>query len=310
MALQIQESVSINPTNPTRREPVSGLREESAFRRGAYTLTRSKNATAGAVIIVVLLVLLVIGPTVAPYDPTVQDLMAKNQGPSPEHWLGTDNLGRDIFSRILHGARISLSLSLGAVGLALLIGIPVGLISGYVGGLLDNLIVSLVDILLTLPTYLLAIFIVAITGPSLVNIMLAVGIATIPTIIRIVRSDTLSMKNWEVTTAARCVGARPPRILFRHILPNIVSAVAIVATIQLGGAILVEASLSFLGLGLSPPTPSWGLMINEGLRFLSTNPRIALIPGFAIMITVLGFNLFGDGLRDALDPRLRGRRDG
>lgn len=306
MALQIQESVSISRGG---RKPLAASREESALRRGLYTLTRSKNATAGAFIIVVLLALLAVGPAIAPDDPIAQDLMAKNQGPSPAHWLGTDNLGRDLISRILYGARISLSLSLGAVGFALLLGIPIGLVSGYVGGLVDNAIVSLVDILLTLPTYLLAIFIVAITGPSLTNIMLAVGIATLPTIVRIVRGDTLGMKSQEVTVAARCVGANPSRILFRHILPNILSSVAIVATIQLGGAILVEASLSFLGLGLSPPTPSWGLMINEGLRFLGTNPRIAITPGIAIMITVLAFNLFGDGLRDALDPRLRGRRD-
>jgi len=307
MALQIQESVSISPG---RRTLQSGLNDESALRRGIYTLTRSKTATAGAFIIIVLLILLAIGPEIAPYDPTVQDLMARHQGPSAGHWLGTDNLGRDILSRILHGARLSLSLSFGAVGFALVLGIPIGLVSGYLGGLVDTIVVSLVDILLTLPTYLLAIFIVAITGPSLFNILLAVGIATLPTIVRVVRGDTLSMKNWEVTVAARCIGAGSPRILFRHILPNLLSTVAVVATIQLGGAILVEASLSFLGLGLSPPTPSWGLMINEGLRFLGNNPRVAVMPGIAIMLTVLGFNLFGDGLRDALDPRLRGRKEG
>ncbi|HEU0164665.1 MAG TPA: ABC transporter permease, partial [Thermomicrobiales bacterium] len=168
-------------------------------------------------------------------------------------------------------------------------------------------IVAVTDILLTLPTFLLAIFIVSLTSPSRVNIAIAILISTLPSIVRIVRGDTLSIRNWDATLAARAIGARPSRIIFLHILPNITGSIAVVASLQIGNAILVEASLSFLGLGLSPPTPSWGLMINDGLRYLSTNPWMALVPGIAIMLTVMGFNLLGDGLRDALDPRTRSR---
>jgi peptide/nickel transport system permease protein len=282
---------------------------DSAWRRGVRTLLRSKSATAGAIIILILLFLLAFGPTLAPYDPTHQDLLNRHGPPSTEHWLGTDQLGRDILTRVFYGARISLSLSIGAVALALVLGVPIGLFSGYVGGWIDQIVVALVDILLTFPAYLLAILIVAIVGPSLTNIMLAVGFATLPALVRVVRGDTLGVKNWELIVATKSIGARTPRIVFRHILPNIMSSIAVVASLRLGSAILVEASLSFLGLGLSPPTPAWGLMINEGLRYLAINPWIAIAPGVAIMLTVLGFNLFGDGLRDALDPRLRGRSD-
>lgn len=302
--MQTHESVTID-----RREAsfVQIADDVSVWKRGVRTLRQSRTATVGALIIIFLLLLAAFGPYIAPYDPLEQELVSRHEAPSLSHWLGTDHLGRDILSRILHGARISLSLSLGAVGLGLVLGIPIGLFAGYIGGMFDSLIVGLVDIMLTFPTYLLAIFIVAIAGPSLLNVTLAVGFAILPAMTRVVRGDTLGIKGRELVVASQAIGARPARIVFRHILPNILSSIAVVATLQLGGAILVESSLSFLGLGLSPPTPAWGLMINEGLRYLPINPWIAIVPGLAIMITVLGFNLFGDGLRDALDPHLRGK---
>lgn len=299
--LQIRESTSINAGRGIRQAST----EQRAWQRGVRTLLRSRTATAGAVIILVLLVLAIVGPVIAPQDPLHQDLLNKNKPPSVSHLLGTDQLGRDILSRILYGARISLTLSLGAVALALLFGIPIGLAAGYGGGWLDSIVVALVDILLTFPTYLLAIFIVSILAPSIGTIMAAVSFSTLPAIIRIVRGDTLGVKHSELIVASRSIGARTPRILLRHIFPNILGSIAVITTLRVGTAILVESSLSFLGLGLSPPTPAWGLMINEGLRFLAINPWIAIVPGAAIMLTVLGFNLFGDGLRDALDPRLR-----
>lgn len=304
MPLQIPESSTIKSQSAPALLRRAG--DEGAWRRGVRTLLRSKTATAGAVIILLLLALVIFGPVVAPYDPIHQDLIGKNRAPSASHWLGTDQLGRDILSRILYGARISLTLSMGAVAIALVLGLPIGLFSGYVGGWVDAVVVALVDILLTFPTYLLAIFIVSILSPSLTTIMAAVGFSTVPAIIRVVRADTLGVKHWELIVATRSIGARTLRILMRHILPNILGSLAVVTTLRLGTAILVESSLSFLGLGLSPPQPAWGLMINEGLRFLGVNPWIAIAPGVAIMLTVLGFNLFGDGLRDALDPRLRG----
>lgn len=301
----------IHASSTNNRESVLApvTRPRSSWYRGVQTIMRSRSATAGAVIVLLLVLMVLIGPTLAPYDPVDQDLRSRHEGPSLTHPLGTDQLGRDLLSRVLHGARISLLLSIGAVGLALVLGVPIGLISGYVGRWVDTLVVGLVDILLTFPAYLLAIFIVSIVGPSLTNIALAVGFSTLPAIVRVVRGDTLGVKNWELITAARSLGAGTGRIVFVHIFPNILSSIAVVATLRLGTAILVESSLSFLGLGLSAPQPAWGLMVNEGLRFLSTSPQIVLVPGIAIMVTVLGFNLFGDGLRDALDPRLRGRND-
>lgn len=303
MELQIQES---GLTRYQETPFVQGAVRQSPWRQGLRTVLSSKTATVGAAVIIILLLLAIVGPIVAPYNPSAQDLLVRHDGPSLDHLLGTDQYGRDILSRLLHGARISLLISVGAIFLALIVGIPIGLFSGHKGGIADIVIMGLVDILLTFPIFLLAIFVVAITGPSLLNIMLAVAIATLPTIVRIVRGDTLGVRDSEFAVAAMSVGARAPRIVFRHILPNILSSISVIATVQIGSAILVESSLSFLGLGLSPPTPAWGLMINEGLRYLPVNPAMAIAPGVAIAVTVLGFNLFGDGLRDALDPRLRG----
>lgn len=302
MELQIQESATIS-----KLDQFSDARwSEPSWRRGMRTIRQSKNAVAGLVMVVTLLLLVVLGPTLAPQRPSQQDLRNRHSRPSTEHLLGTDQLGRDTLSRILYGSRISLSLSIGAIALAVAVGVPTGLIAGYRGGsLLDNFISGVNDILLAFPTYLLAIFIVAVLGPSVINITIAVGLSTLPNIVRVVRGDSLGARSLDMVLAARAIGARTSQILFRHILPNIMGSIAVVATLRLGTAVLVESSLAFLGLGLSPPTPAWGLMINEGLRYLSINPWIAIFPGIAIMISVLGFNLFGDGLRDALDPRIR-----
>lgn len=280
----------------------------SPWQRGLRTLLKSKTAVAGALITLLLLALAVTGPSIAPYDPTKQDLLNQHSLPSLEHWLGTDHLGRDVLSRMLHGARISVTLSVSAVGLAVLLGVPIGMYSAYQGGMVDEIVSRIVDIMLAFPTYLLAIFVMAIVGPSLTDITVAVSISVLPGMIRIARGDTLGIKNRDMIEAIRSVGAKTSRIIFRHVLPNILSSILVVATLRLGIAILVESSLSFLGLGLSPPTPAWGVMINEGLRYLGVNPWLSVVPGIAIMLTVLGFNLLGDGLRDAFDPRLRGER--
>lgn len=257
----------------------------------------------GSGMILILLSLAAVGPQIAPQDPLVPNLVHKNESPGVGHWLGTDQFGRDILSRILHGARISITLAAGATFLATLAGTPIGLLAGYQRGLLDSIISGAVDILLAFPTYLLAIFIVAILGPTKTNIMAAVGFSTLPHIVRIVRGDTMGVREQDMVLAAQAAGASTSRIMFVHIMPNIVGSLAVVATLNLGTAVLVESSLTFLGIGLSAPTPAWGLMVNEGFQYIRLEPWLVFPPAVAIMITVLGFNLFGDGLRDSIDPR-------
>lgn len=250
-----------------------------------------------------LLLLAAVGPLIAPKDPLSPDLLHKNELASAEHWLGTDQFGRDTLSRILYGARISITLAVGATFLATLIGTPIGLVAGYQRGLVDSVISGAADVLLAFPTYLLAIFIVAILGPTKTNIMTAVALSTLPHIVRIVRGDTLGVREQDMVLSARAAGAGTFRILFIHIFPNIIGSLAVVATLNLGTAVLVESSLTFLGIGLAPPTPAWGLMVNEAFQYIRLEPWLVFPPAFAIMATVLGFNLFGDGLRDAIDPR-------
>lgn len=240
-----------------------------------------------------------------PYDVYAQNLQLRSAAPSWQHWLGTDQFGRDILTRMLYGARISLIAGIGSVLIAIVLGGTLGTAAGYFGGRLDTVLMAMNDVLLGFRTYLLAILVVAILGTSLYNLTLAIGLALFPQFARLIRAEILSVKNRDYTEAARALGARHLVILFRHVLPQVLSPVVVTATFYVATAIVVESSLSFLGLGPAPPTPSWGLMVSDGLRYIFGNASLAIIPGFAIMLTVLAFNLLGDSLRDALDPRLQ-----
>ncbi|MEK6712359.1 MAG: ABC transporter permease, partial [Nitrospinota bacterium] len=276
-------------------------------RRGALRLLlHSPSAMLGAGLVAAVVLAAALAPWIATHDPAAQTLQDQLQPPSARYLLGTDRLGRDIFSRIVWGARISLRMGILAVSIGLALGLVVGFLSGFLGGWADLLLMRLVDILLSFPLYLLAILVMAILGPSLTNAMIAVGIATFPHIARLVRGETLAVKEREFVEAARGLGAGGFRLGAVHIIPQLMGPLVVLATFRVATAIVVESSLSFLGLGPPPPTPAWGLMIAEGQQVLEIAPWVSAIPGAAIMVLVMGFNLAGDALRDALDPRLRG----
>ncbi|GAV23077.1 nickel transporter permease [Carboxydothermus pertinax] len=269
-------------------------------------LFKNKAAVVGLIIVLLLIFTAIFAPFLAPYDP-INDGTLKDRlkAPSAEHLLGTDKLGRDILSRIIYGARISIEVGVISVGLALIIGTLMGLLSGYYGGFLDSLLMRIVDIIMAFPSILLAIAITSVLGPSLSNAMIAIGIVMVPSFARVVRSTVLSLKEMEFVEAARAVGASDFSILIRHILPNSLAPLIVQGTMSIGTAILDAAGLSFLGLGAQPPTPEWGAMLVDARELLVKAPWVAFFPGLAIMLNVLGFNLLGDGLRDALDPRLK-----
>ena len=263
-------------------------------------------AMAGGAVIALLVVMGIAGPWIAPYDPLDQDLAQSLHGPSWAHWFGTDSFGRDILSRVLYGARISLLVGVASQGIAFSLGVAMGLVSGYYGGKVDALIMRLADVTLAFPTLLLLIAITAAFQPGLTVVFVAIGIVGWAGLARLVRSQTLVVRELDFVQAARALGMSDLRLLARHVLPNTLAPAIIAVTLGMAGAILLEAALSFIGLGAQPPTPSWGSMISDGRDFLRTAPWISLFPGLAIGLVVLGFNLFGDGLRDAMDPRLRG----
>ncbi len=268
-------------------------------------LLRNRIVLFWCLVLGALIVAAVFAPQVAPYDPLEQsaDLL---EPPSRSHLFGTDELGRDIFSRVIFGARISLTVGLVAVSLALVSGTFIGLVSGFMGGWLDAVAMRMVDVLLAFPGIILAILIMATLGPSLINVMFAVGISAIPWYARTVRAATLVVKETDYVLASRAVGATEPRMMARHVLPNIVTPVIVLATIGIAGAILAISGLSFLGLGAQPPSPEWGSMLSQARIYLQRAWWITTFPGLAIMISVLAINIVGDALRDALDPRLRG----
>jgi len=268
-------------------------------------LRRNRAAMAGLGIVILLVVTAILAPWLAPYSPTAGNMPDQLQGPNRRHLLGTDDLGRDILSRIIYGTRITLQVGVIAVGIGLSIGVVLGSVAGYYGGLADSIIMRIMDVMLAFPSILLAIAIMAMMGPGLVNCMIAVGIVGVPTYARLVRGSILQIKETEYVQAARAVGNRELRVLARHVLPNTLAPLIVQATLGVGSAILEAAALGFLGLGAQRPQPEWGLMLADGRRFLTTHPHVCTFPGLAIMLVVLGFNLFGDGLRDALDPRLR-----
>lgn len=267
---------------------------------------RNNLGVVGAGIVLVFVIISIIGTWITPYDPIAQDLPRMLQGPSWAHWFGTDDFGRDIFSRVIAGTRVSLLVGVVATGTGALIGSLAGLIAGFYDRV-DTYIMRLMDILLAFPSILLAIGVIAVLGPSLTNVMIAVGIRSIPTYARLVRSTVLSVKNHEYIEAAKTIGCRDGSILLKHIFPNCVNTLIVVSSLQIGDAILTASLLSFLGLGVQPPTPEWGQMVNAGRGLLREAPHIATFPGLALFLVVMGFNLLGDGLRDALDPRMKNR---
>ncbi|MDS1140588.1 ABC transporter permease [Pusillimonas sp. SM2304] len=264
---------------------------------------RSRAALLGAAIVLVFVLLAIFAPLVAAYDPAQVSFTAIRKAPSMAHWFGTDELGRDIFSRMVFGARASLLAGMCSVLIALAVGVPFGLLAGYFGGLVDGCISRATEALLSIPFLILAIALAAFLGPSLVNAMIAIGVSAAPLFIRLARGQVLAVKNEDYVQSTRSLGASNTRIILRHVLPNVMPALIVQATIMIASAIIAEASLSFLGLGLQPPNPSWGSMLNTAKNFMTQAPWMSIFPGSAIFLVVFGFNLLGDGLRDALDPR-------
>src|SRR6476469_7617180 len=286
--------------------PVAGTDElESPARRALRRLLRRKGAVAGLFVIATFVALAIFAPVIVPYDPIATSWTLVRKAPSGLHWFGTDDLGRDILGRVIYGARASLLAGLISVAIALGIGVPLGLLAGYRGGFVDALISRITDAMLACPFLILAIALAAFLGPSLGNAMIAIGISATPIFIRLTRGQVLVVKAEDYVEAARALGNPPWRIAFSHILPNILPALLVQATLSIAAAIIAEAALSFLGLGQQPPAPSWGSMLNAAQRFLTQAPWMALWPGLAIFLVVLSLNLLGDGLRDALDPRQR-----
>jgi ABC-type dipeptide/oligopeptide/nickel transport system permease subunit len=268
-------------------------------------LRRNRAALAGMAVLALFALSGVLAAWLAPYDPYRSDLEGSLAPPSTQHWLGTDELGRDILSRIIYGARVSMVIGSISVAIGVALGVPVGLFAGYFGGRFDLLSQRVIDVLLGFPSIILAIVLVTVLGVGLVNVMIAVGIVSVPTYARLVRGQVLSLKTQEFVEAARALGAGTARIVFRHIFPNTLAVLIVQTTLQVASAILSAAALGFLGLGVQQPTAEWGAMLSTARQYIQLAPHTLIFPGLAIMLTVFGFNLLGDGLRDALDPRMK-----
>ncbi|MFB0526281.1 MAG: oligopeptide ABC transporter permease [bacterium] len=265
---------------------------------------RNKLAMLGALIIFSLAVVAVIAPFIAPFNPNQQDVLHRLEPPSPKHPLGTDDLGRDLLSRIIYGTRVSLLVGFVAIGIAIMIGSFLGLLSGYFGGWLDAVIMRFVDIMLCFPTFFLILMVIAFLEPNIWNVMVVIGLTGWPGLTRLVRGECLSVREREFIQAAKVLGLSNIRVMFVHLLPNVMAPILVTATLGIGGAILTESALSFLGLGVQPPTPSWGNILTAGKDYITVAWWLSLYPGLAILITVLSYNLLGEGLRDVLDPRM------
>lgn len=305
-----QVAMSASPTGNATQTPGSlaapiATRSRTQTQMALRQFRRNPGAMLGLVILTGLVLVAVFAYQLMPADPYAFESVHRREGFSSEAWLGRDELGRDLLSRVILGTRIAFGVATGAVMIGLVIGSLLGVIAGYAGGKVDNAISMVIDMLLAFPTLLFAIVIVAALGPGLFNTALAIGISSIPGFARVARGASLAAQHQEYVQAARAIGAKSHRIIALHVLPNIVTPVIVIATISLARAVLSDASLSFLGLGAQPPEPSWGAMAASGRQFLRSNPHIVLVPSAAILLAVLAFNLIGDGLRDALDPRLR-----
>lgn len=278
---------------------------QSETRRILRQLMKNRRAVVGGIVLLVIIFLAIFAPYVTPYDPVKQDIRNRLQGPSRKHIFGTDQFGRDTYTRVVYGARLSLRVGFLSILIAMVAGCFLGLIAGFYGGILDNIIMRFMDILMALPGFLLALAIVAALGPGLENVIIAIGISYIPSFARLMRSSVLTIRELDYVSAAEAIGASDARMIFRHILPNSLNPIIVMATLSLAGAILSAAGLSFLGMGAQPPTPEWGSMISSARPFIRVSHWAVTIPGLAIFITVLCLNLVGDGLRDALDPRMK-----
>ncbi len=278
------------------------MKEAGAWKR----LSRHRTGLVGAVLIVIFLLTAFFAPWLAPFDPIKMDLSKARIPPNKVNWLGTDELGRDILSRIIVGSRLSLIIGVGGVGLALVLGCNWGALAAYYGGWVDQVLMRLIDIMMAFPGLLLAIVIIAITGPGIISVIVAIGVSSIPIFARLIRGSVLAVKNEDFIRASEAIGSSHLRILFVHIFPNVFAPVLVQFTLRLATAIITASALSFLGLGAQPPIPEWGAMLSTGRTFLRTAPHICVFPGLAIMLVVIGFNVFGDSLRDMMDPRLRG----
>lgn len=295
-------------TDATHTTEVLPAKKSPSYWQGMLKRSiRSPQAIIGGIIVLIFAFMAVFGPALAPKSPTAMNFKAgqKLAPPGGEFLMGTDDFGRDIFSRILHGAGASFQVGIFSVGIALIIGTILGLLAGYQGGKIDAIMMAIMDILFAFPAVLLAIAIMSVLGPTLQNVIIAIGIVNLPVFVRLTRGSVLSVKNLLYIEAARGLGVPGIVIAFRHILPNILAPLIVQASLTIAAAILTEASLSYLGLGNPPPAPSWGNMLSSGYGFMETSPWPAVFPGLAIMLAVLGFNLLGDGLRDALDPTIR-----
>jgi peptide/nickel transport system permease protein len=279
------------------------LTDDRPWKRALRRLVRRRGAMLGLAVVLFFVLLAVFAPLIAPYDPLATNWALVRKPPSWAHWFGTDEIGRDVLTRVIFGARASLLAGVVSVSISIACGVPIGLLSGYVGGFLDGLLMRITDAMLACPFLILAIALAAFLGPNLTNAMIAIGISAMPAFIRLTRAQTLTTKVEDYVEAAKAVGNPHIRIALRHILPNILAPIMVQATLAIAAAIIAEASLSFLGLGQQPPAPSWGSMLNTAKNFLSQAPWMAWWPGLAIFFVVLSFNLLGDGLRDALDPR-------
>ena len=286
-----------------QQQPALVERGVPTLRRRVWWLSRSRLVSFGGAIVVVLVLLTLLAPIVASYDPTTMDTSAPLKGPGAAHLFGTDNFGRDVFSRTLYGYRASLFAALGSVAVAVVIGVPLGLVAGYLGMFVDNLIMRAMDVLLAFPAILWVIGLVSVLGTSTAVLALGIGVIYVPILARVMRGSTLAVKQEVFVDSARALGARETAIMLRHVLPNAISPVLVQTSILMGIAILIEAALSFIGLGTQPPDPSLGLMLSDGRGIMQEAPWVVVFPGLAIVAAVLGFNLLGDGLRDLLDPR-------
>ena len=271
-----------------------------------FTFSRNRTAMAGGVIAFFILSVAVLAPWISPYDPLEQDPLVRLAGRGEKHWLGTDDFGRDVFSRIIWGSRISLLIGSASVLLGMLLGTAMGMIAGYYGGRPGGLIMRATDVMMCFPDLILAIAVTAALGANLVNLVITIGIVMVPRFARLAHGVILSLKESEYVTAARAVGARGPRIILRHIFPNIFGDLLVAGTLWVGEAIRLEANLAFIGLGVQPPTPTWGNMTREGIEVLINAPWISVYSGLSILIAILSFNMLGDGIRDITDPKLRG----